>query len=352
MKPLISICMPNHNYENFIKETIESILAQTYTNFELIIVDDASTDSSVQVIKSFNDSRIRLIQNQSNMFMFPTINKAIKHSKGEIITVIHSDDMYEKTFLEEVVNAYETYPDKKVFITGVNFYHSDENYKVPWYPYSQGGIKHKKEVLIRLADANNIGNGVNVAIHRDCLDEVGYFTETYKYIGDFDYWLRLAEVYDFVYIPKILSNYRIHGSNITHSLVRDLKFFREGYEVFNKNISESRVVSPKAYNNMMFIARKKIINTAFDISIKYNSGKILRDILKFSREVHPDIIYEAYWYLIYLISFIIPDKNDTKYHNFIVFLVKLILYPQKIYTKHLFDKLVDREIKQLTPKRC
>jgi len=343
MKPLISICMPNYNYEKFIKEAIESILAQTYTDFELIIVDDASTDNSVEIIKSIKDPRIKLYQNESNIFMFPTINKAIRLAKGEIVTIIHSDDMYKKNFLEEIVNTYNIYPDKKVFITGVDFYHSDDGYSVPWYPYENGGIISKKEVLLRLGDSNNIGNSVNVAIHKDAVNKVGYFTNIYKYIGDFDYWLRLAEEFDFVYIPKILANYRIHGSNITHSLVKDLNFFKEGYEVFKKNISESKIIDNKTYKKMLFIGRKKIIHTAFNMSIKYKSGKILRDILNFSKEVHSDIVFEPYWYLIYLISYFIPENNNSKYHDFIVFLTKLILYPQKLYVNLLFKKLLTSE---------
>jgi glycosyltransferase involved in cell wall biosynthesis len=343
MNPLISICMPNYNYGTYIKEAIESILSQTYSNFELIIVDDASTDNSAEIIKSFNDPRIKLHRNPSNIFMFPTINKAIKQAKGEIIAVIHSDDLYEKTFLEEIVKSYNEYPDKKVFITGVNFYHSESNYKIPWHPYKSGGIKSQKEVLLILANYNNIGNGVNVAIHKDCIDKVGFFTETYKYIGDFDYWLRLAEEYDFVYIPKILANYRIHDSNITHSLVKDMIFFREGYEVFNKNISESKIIDNRIYKRVLYIGRKKIIHTAFRTGIKYKSGKILRGILRFSREVHSDIFFEPYWYLIYLFSFFIQENMSYKSLNFISFLARLIFYPQKIYINFLIDKLIAQE---------
>jgi len=352
MKPLISICMPNYNYEHYIKEAIESILSQTYSNFELIIVDDASTDNSAEIIKSFNDPRIKLYQNTSNIFMFPTINKAIKQAKGDIIAVIHSDDLYEKTFLEEIVKAYNDYPDKKVFISGVNFYHSESNYKIPWHPYKTGGIKSQKEVLLVLATYNNIGNGVNVAIQKDCINKVGFFTETFKYIGDYDYWLRLAEEYDFVYIPKILANYRIHDSNITHSLVKDMIFFREGYEVFNKNISESKIINNKLYKKTLYIGRKKIIHTAFRTGIKYKSGKILRDILKFSKEVHPDIIFEPYWYLMYLISFLVQDNGSPQMLNLVSTLVRLMLYPQKIYINFLIEKMINQETAGIKSKKC
>ena len=101
---LISIVMPMHNAERFIRETIESILNQTYKNFELIIVDDCSTDSSLEIVKEYanNDNRIVILKNERNLLVSMTRNNGVAVAKGEMVALIDSDDKWEPNFLESV----------------------------------------------------------------------------------------------------------------------------------------------------------------------------------------------------------------------------------------------------------
>lgn len=93
---LVSIIMPNYNSEEYIKETVESVIAQTYENWELIIVDDCSTDRSLEVVASLNDPRIRVISNESNSGAAVTRNRAIDEAKGRWIAFLDSDDLWNK----------------------------------------------------------------------------------------------------------------------------------------------------------------------------------------------------------------------------------------------------------------
>lgn len=104
-KPLVSIIMPAYNAESFITETINSVLDQTYDNWELIIVDDNSDDHTVSVVENCMDSRIRLLRNKSNCGVAQTRNTAIAEAKGEYVAFIDSDDIWEATKLERQLEA-------------------------------------------------------------------------------------------------------------------------------------------------------------------------------------------------------------------------------------------------------
>lgn len=104
MEKLISIITPCYNSEKFIKETYESIKKQTYSDWEWIIVDDRSTDLSVEIIQSFNDDRVKLFVNENNSGAAVSRNKALQYATGRFITFIDSDDLWEPIFLETCLN--------------------------------------------------------------------------------------------------------------------------------------------------------------------------------------------------------------------------------------------------------
>ncbi|OGI18607.1 MAG: hypothetical protein A2287_10745 [Candidatus Melainabacteria bacterium RIFOXYA12_FULL_32_12] len=345
MKPFISICLPNYNYEKFLREAIESVLEQTFTNFELIIGDNASTDSSVEIIKSYNDPRIKFYQNESNISLYANINKCKDQAQGELIGVLHSDDKYHPDFLQEVVEAYIENPNHKVFITGVNFWHHEKDELIPWHPYKTAGIISKYEALMRLTAENNIGNGINVILHKDCFKKVEMYPNRYKYAADYDLWMRLAEKFEFVYIPKVLAYYRIHDSNLSHKVNKNLDMFKEGLEITEKNIIQSNVIPRKIKNELNHISFKNATKQAFYIGIKYKSGTTSRNMLNYVKHTNPDIRFEPSWHLTYLLSYLIHEKLSKNCLNYVDLLGKAALYPHKLYIKNYIDKL----IREVTP---
>lgn len=342
MKPLISICMPNYNYEKYIREAIESVLSQTYQNFEIIIVDDNSTDNSIGVIKSYNDPRIKLYQNETNLYTFKTNNKALSLANGELIAVLHSDDKYEPDFLEKIIESYDNYPEHRVFITGVYFYHSDKSKLIPWHPYDSGGIKSQSEVLIRLFHQNNIGNGVNVVFHRECLQKAGTFSEEYKYIADYDFLLKLANKYEFIYIPKMLSYYRVHSSNATSSNIKQRDRDQEVETIVQENLAKCTILPKHVYKQLNLLAQNNGIQKSFYMGIRYNSGKITRFMLNSKKDIDPGIAYNAFWSLIYLHSYFIADNLPKFWTKLATFTGRALLYPSKIYTSYKLKQLINR----------
>lgn len=108
-EPFVSICIPNYNKGQYIGDMIQSVLDQTYTNFELIIVDNASTDNSMDVINSFNDPRIRVYRNDTNIGGTENGNKCFEYAKGDYIAIFHSDDLYPKRIIELEVKGLSTF---------------------------------------------------------------------------------------------------------------------------------------------------------------------------------------------------------------------------------------------------
>lgn len=99
--PLVSVIMPAYNTADFIAQSINSVLAQRFTNWELIVVDDCSTDNTVQVVQQFNDARVRLVQNQHNLGGAGSRNKAIEVARGRYLAFLDADDLWADTKLEQ-----------------------------------------------------------------------------------------------------------------------------------------------------------------------------------------------------------------------------------------------------------
>ena len=109
--PLVSILMPVYNSEKYLREAIKSILNQTFTNFELIIINDGSTDNSLKIIKSFKDNRIKIIKNKGNLGLIKTLNKGIDLAQGKYIARMDADDIAMPKRLEKQIAFFNENPD-------------------------------------------------------------------------------------------------------------------------------------------------------------------------------------------------------------------------------------------------
>lgn len=312
LDPKISILMPNYNYEKYISLAIESVLSQTYENFELIISDNASTDKSVDVIKGFKDKRIKLITNSQNISLYQNIERAKNIASGELLTILHSDDYYESDFLKEIVNAYNQFPDKKVFITGVYNFHEQKNQFNKHYPFNLSDIINKKSVFIDLCSNNVIGNGVNSAFSYDLFKSKPIYSEKYKYAADYELFLRLSLNHDFVYINKILANYRIHSNNLTHAISKNMDMFIEALKI-KENILNS---SSLKHKNILFIIETfNLINNILYKGINYKSGKSIRNMLLCLKKHRNFVILNPFFYLLFLYSYLLNNKTPVKLYK-------------------------------------
>jgi len=231
--PKVSICIPNYNSSAFIGKTIQSILRQTYQDFEIVIVDDCSTDNSEEIIRSFKDPRIRFFKNKKNLGMVPNTNKAVKMAKGEVIGVLHSDDYYHPKMIETALKIFERNPG--IGFTCSSYVVVDENNKVITRVKlcNEDKIFSSKEGFKKLA-VRNLAPPSAVLFRRKCYEDVGPFDEEFPYPNDWNMWLRISLKYDFACISDYLCYYRMHRKNTSMLLYNSFETAVEEYYMLKK----------------------------------------------------------------------------------------------------------------------
>lgn len=203
----ISIIMTVYNRERYLKEAIESLLAQTRQDFELIVWDDGSTDSSIEIAHHYaqQDRRVRAIAS-AHQGRCPALNQAIAQSQGEYIGFVDSDDLLAPTALEETARVLKLCsPEAGVVYT--DFMVIDENSKVAGYG-TRCRIPYSKARLLAVFMTFHFR-----LLRRECLKQVGGINESLKHLEDWDLCARLSEVTEFRHIKKPLYYWRRHLAN-------------------------------------------------------------------------------------------------------------------------------------------
>lgn len=218
----VSVIIPYYNGEKFIAEAIESVMSQTYQNFEIIIVDDGSTDSARAVIEPYiTDKRVKFVQHEKNRGIPSARNTGIKHSKGEYVAFLDQDDIWLPEKLEYQVAVFErATTDLGLVFSNVNIADSDlivEKYKsLNSIPSDINELSHQ-EVLKFLFLSSNFIPLVTVIVRKECIVAIGLFDETIKGgADDYDICLRLAAKYNIEYLDIPLAVRRVHHTNFSN----------------------------------------------------------------------------------------------------------------------------------------
>ncbi|MBE9167392.1 glycosyltransferase family 2 protein [Pleurocapsales cyanobacterium LEGE 06147] len=201
--PVISVIIPTYNRAHSIGKSINSILIQSYQNFEVIVVDDRSTDNTEEIVKSFNDPRIKYIRHQHNLGAAVARNTGIEKSRGRYIAFLDSDDEWLPHKLTKQVELLEQCkPEVGVVYTGleiVNEFNQIQRTKVPTY---RGYLRNT------LLFANVVGTPSTVMVKREYLERVrGFDPDILQFAADADLWVRLSESCEFEVISEVLVRY-------------------------------------------------------------------------------------------------------------------------------------------------
>lgn len=217
--PKISVIIPLYNHEKYIKEAICSVLEQTFSDLELIIINDGSTDKSEEVVKSINDDRIQYLY-QENQGAHNSINRGIQLAHGEYVSILNSDDVYYKNRFEEALKILES--DSSIcavfshleFIDEngefIKFYRGAEDYWKDLYPETP--YKGTNDIVLDLLGGNFLITTSNLFCRINVFKDIGYFTNL-RYAHDYDLFLRLCSHYKTYIINAPLLKYRKHGAN-------------------------------------------------------------------------------------------------------------------------------------------
>jgi len=212
--PTISVIIPVYNGEKTIKQTVESVLNQTFKDFELLIINDGSQDATLEIIQAINDERIQVFSYQ-NSGVSASRNRALTKAKGEFISFIDADDLWTPNKLELQLKALQDNPQAAVAYSWSDWI--DESGQ---FLRSGGHITVNGKAYEKLLLRDFIESGSNPLIRKQALDEVGYFEQSVTPAEDWDMWLRLAARYEFVTVevPQIL--YRISPNSASFNIVK------------------------------------------------------------------------------------------------------------------------------------
>lgn len=204
---MITVVIPLYNKEAFIAETIESVLRQTREDFELIVVDDGSTDNSIKVVSAFNDPRLRLIK-QVNAGVSVARNNGIQAATHVWIAFLDADDWWAPTFLQEMTNAIKKFPQNVLFASGRCrvFASEEERYMHTMLP--KDGETNRINYYHVISKYLPLINSSNVVIRKSHFENAGYFRPGQKQYEDHDLWMRLAIRQNVVFVNNNLSFYR------------------------------------------------------------------------------------------------------------------------------------------------
>lgn len=213
----ISIIMPAYNAEKYIEESILSAVNQTYQNWELIIINDGSTDRTKTIAEKFSadDNRIKVI-NQQNKRLGGARNTGIKNSTGEWLAFLDSDDLWEPAKLEKQIQIVKAFPNVDMIYTAGWTFNDDDLDTLT--PYDSPAGNFKPDEMYKILLAGNVIPVLSVLVKKSVINKIGYQEENRFFHGceDWDYWFRMAiHGAQFYGIGERLFYYRRHGGNMS-----------------------------------------------------------------------------------------------------------------------------------------
>lgn len=227
MEQVVSVCIPVYNGEKYIAKAIKSVLEQTYDNFELLVVNNCSTDKTEKIVKEFTDKRLRYIKNKNNVGMVGNWNICLDNAEGEYIQFLCADDYLPNNCLEMKINAIKKIQGSIVF-NSTYLVNKNEEIIMKRRPYhSNRHFGGKKIASMSFLKKNVFGEPSNVMFSKEASRKVGHFDTKLCYCADWDYWLKLCMHGEVHYIDEYLSYYRVSNESETSKLLKTKDKFKQ-----------------------------------------------------------------------------------------------------------------------------
>lgn len=207
--PTISVIVPAYNAEKTILETVRSIQAQTFSDFELIVINDGSKDGTVQVLEGIHDPRLKVFSYENGGLPVAR-NRGIDRSIGQYLSFVDADDLWTPDKLETQLAALQQNPAAGVAYSWTVLVDDQGNFL-----YKPDPIYYQGNIYARMLTGNFISSGSNILVRRDLVEAAGEFDPTLKSAEDWDYYLRLAQRTEFALVPKYQILYRRSSQSMT-----------------------------------------------------------------------------------------------------------------------------------------
>lgn len=282
MEPLVSVIIATYNRADLVVQAVESVLNQTYGNIELIVVDDGSTDHTHKALERYQGKLTYIYQKRSERSK--ARNEGFRHSGGDYIAFLDSDDLWLPTKIEKQAQLLNEEPDVGLVYTDVQFVDSNGNAHVGAVSWDTPQRAHMYEDLM----THNIITGTtsSVMVRRTCLNDVGLFDESMNTCEDLDLYRRIARYYRFRRIDLPLIKFRIHGDNTQHNACAMAK----GWEMTIRKIAKETPSDFEYYKN------EAIIKNLSQIAGLYRQTGRLRSFFVFCAK---SILHRPIWILTY-----------------------------------------------------
>lgn len=300
MKPKVSVILTSYNHGKYLREAIESTLNQTFSDFELLIWDDVSTDDSMEIIQSYDDPRIRVFQNDERRRHECSLNRAIfEEAKADFIAIHHSDDIWMPTKLEKQIQFIEENPQYGAVFTKVipinengEFYHEMEEKLDSIFGQPN---RNRFEWLNYFFFFNNAVAHPSALIRKKCFDECGLYNSTYTQISDYDMWIRIALRYEIHIIQEPLIKYRIRDNEANLSAPRQDTKRRHWLECYKMLKHYLQIVSENDFYRVFPEAVAFRSHLGFDHRYMFARVCLLEKAPKYVKLLGLDILFEILW---------------------------------------------------------
>lgn len=238
--PFFTVIIPLYNKEKYISEAIESILNQTFTDFEVLIINDCSTDKSVEIASKFVSEKVQIIHHEKNRGLAATRNTGIKKANSNYVTFLDADDLWKPHFLEKIYNLIQNFPDARIFGT---------NYEEIWdktikNPHNNSDSLPENFVgyvnFFKINIKQGLYNHGSVCLHKEVYENVGFYNENIQLSQDLDFNIRANYHYKLAYDNSVQMSYfmqtdnQLTRSSIVNKTIPDYDL----YEDWAKNNSD------------------------------------------------------------------------------------------------------------------
>jgi len=204
--PLVSICIPTYNRAGMANLAIESALAQTYENIEVIVVDNASTDNIEALVASYRDSRLKFVKNERNLGLFGNFNRCVEVASGDYIHILHSDDYIDPGFTETCVRFFESHPDVYLTFTSAEIHTPSSTVDIRYADTDV--VLPAPEGFSRILRERCFITCPSVMVRRELYEKVGLYSLEYPYSADYYQWLKVTRRLGIAYIRDATVHYR------------------------------------------------------------------------------------------------------------------------------------------------
>jgi glycosyltransferase involved in cell wall biosynthesis len=300
--PKVSIIVPNYNHARFLKQRLDSIFNQTYQDFEVILLDDCSSDTSIEILQTYSQNpkvSHYSINSKNSGSTFKQWNKGFSLAKGEYIWIAESDDWADETFLEKQIpildvnenvgviycQSYRTNIDSKI--------HEKIDNSFDDYTFKQGVaiVSGKKFIIEKMVDFNSMPNASAIIFRKEILLKVGYANENTRLFSDWLQWINILAVSDLAICESYLNYFREHQSTVRKSIPHKIyyneyfDFILRLYKINRKHLSKgisTHYINCKLRELFLLAIQfggttfgKRIIMSLQILKIKYNSANII-----------------------------------------------------------------------------